>query len=449
MISYQLSKKTPTSHSHSTDNIQRAKSTTHTATTTAEEGVNPLCVIHTTTCKPSMEPKVCTQMPAPVRSFDEMDLDEDLLRGIYAYGFENPSTVQASAILPMLTKRDTITQAQSGTGKTATFSIAMLQSVDKSQYKTQAIVLAPTRHLAEQSATVCAEFAAPFMKEIEVQLLIGGRRLNECITSLKRGPQIVSGTPGRVAHMIRDGHLRMEHVKIFCLDEADQMLDEGFQEQVYEIFRYLPDDCQIILVSATMPPSVLKLSEKFMRNPFRILLQEQDVMLEGITQFQVCLDHEEHKFDVLQDIYATLTIGASIIFVNTRRQAENLHIMMANNGFAISKIHGEMPQMEREMALADFRSGSSRVLISTDVLAKGIDVQGVSVVVNYDLPREEAFYIHRIGRAGRFGRRGVAISLVTARDFSILRSIEQKYECVIEDMPANIQNNVAAFSNGI
>lgn len=378
------------------------------------------------------------QFSAPVDSFDEMNLREDLLRGIYAYGFEKPSLIQASAIVPIVSGRDTIAQAQSGTGKTATFSIAMLQKINRKKRVTQAIILAPTRELAEQSAKVCSDFAAPFMTDVEVQLLIGGRRVQECKTSLRRGPQIVSGTPGRVHHMIRDGYLKMKYVKMLCIDEADQMLEQGFKDQIYEIFQYVPEDCQIMLVSATMSPSVLKISERFMRQPFRILLQEDEVMLEGIRQFKISVENDHHKFAVLQDIYETLTIGASIVFVNTRRQADTLHAMMEEAGFATTKIHGEMPQAERDVALEDFRLGFSRVLISTDVLAKGIDVQGVSVVVNYHIPFDRAFYIHRIGRAGRFGRRGVAISLVTARDFTILQDIQRSCDCTIEDMPANI-----------
>ena len=394
------------------------------------------------------DPNAEDAMPAPVGSFDELGLCEDLLRGIYAYGFERPSVIQQKAILPMLSGRDTIAQAQSGTGKTATFCIALLQKIDASLRRTQAVVLAPTRELAEQSANVCSDFAGPHMKNVSVKVLIGGRRTRDDIHELRTGPQVVIGTPGRVMHMIREGHLRLENCGFFCLDEADQMLSFGFKDQVYEIFQYLPEACQVALVSATMPPEVLSLSDKFMRAPHKILLQRQEVSLEGIKQYQVALDNEEQKFLALCDIFSMLTVSASIIFVNTRRQAEELHRRMEEENFAVSKIHGEMEQAERDLALNDFRLGASRVLISTDVLAKGIDVQGVSVVVNYSLPREKEFYIHRIGRAGRFGRRGVAVSLATVQEYKFLREIESHYSTHIEDLPMTMIEDPTAAITG-
>ena len=382
---------------------------------------------------------------AAINSFDDLNLNEALLRGIYAYGFETPSTIQREAIPKLLTGKDTIAQAQSGTGKTATFSISILELIDPSKSVTQAIVLEPTRELAEQTADVLAAFSGPHMHNVMVKLLIGGRRTRHDIEALHRGPQVVVGTPGRVGHMIREGHLRTDNCIFFCLDEADQMLSFGFKDQVYEIFQFVPEQAQVALISATMPPDVLTLSEKFMREPHRILLEREEVTLEGIQQFEIALDCDEQKFPTLCDIFSLLTVGSCIIFCNTRVQVERLHATMKEDGFAVSKIHGDMPQEERDLALAEFRMGASRVLLSTDVLAKGIDVQSVGVVVNYNLPREKEFYIHRIGRAGRFGRRGIAISLASIQELKFLRDIEAHYKTVIEPMPMKLQADPSAY----
>jgi len=390
-------------------------------------------------------PLVDAQAVPEIASFDDLNLHESLLRGIYAYGFEVPSTIQRKAIPKLLTGRDTIAQAQSGTGKTATFSIAILQSIEPTAQETQAIVLEPTRELAEQTANVLKAFAAPRMHDVTVQLLIGGRRTGLDKKALQNGPQVVVGTPGRVMHMIREGYLRMEKCSFFCLDEADQMLSFGFKDQVYDIFQYVPEQAQVALVSATMPIEVLQLTEKFMREPHRILLEKEEVALEGIQQFEIALDSDSQKYSTLCDVFSLLTVSSSIIFCNTRRQVERLHEAMKEDKFPVSKIHGEMAQEERDLALAEFRMGATRVLISTDVLAKGIDVQSVGVVVNYNLPREREFYIHRIGRAGRFGRRGVAISLATIQDLKFLRGIESHYHTVIEPMPMSLHNDPTGF----
>ena len=378
-----------------------------------------------------------------------MGLCDDLLRGVYAYGFENPSVIQRTGIPALLSGQDTIAQAQSGTGKTATFCIAILQSLDRARGITQAVVLAPTRELAEQSARVCDAFAAPHMPDVKVRLLIGGRRMRDDVRALRdprHRPHVVVGTPGRVMHMIREGYLRLDDCRTFCLDEADQMLSRGFKDQVYDIFQHVPDACQVALVSATMPPEVLALSERFMRNPHRILLERDEVTLEGLKQFHVTVETESQKFAVLCDLYSVLTVSSSIVFVNRRREAEELQRAMEAEGFATRCIHGELPQAERDLALADFRAGASRVLIATDVLAKGIDVQGVSVVFNYHLPYEKEFYIHRIGRAARFGRKGVAVSLVTLRDHAFLRMVETHYDTSVAALP--IVGNAQEFVFG-
>ena len=219
------------------------------------------------------------------------------------------------------------------------------------------------------------------------------------------------------------------------------MLSQGFKDQIYDIFKFLPETVQVCLFSATMPLEVLEVTERFMREPIKVLVKKDELTLEGIKQFFVAVDREEWKLDTLSDLYETLTITQAIIFCNTRRKVDWLTEKMNLRDFAVSAMHGDMDQRERDLVMKEFRSGSSRVLITTDLLARGIDVQQVSLVFNYDIPTNRENYIHRIGRSGRFGRKGVAINFVTTSDVRYLRDIEQFYNTEIEEMPANFANS--------
>eukprot|EP01033_Poteriospumella_lacustris_P008358 gene8358-6031_t len=369
-------------------------------------------------------------------SFDGLGLTEDLLRGIYAYGFERPSAIQQRAIKPVLMGRDVIAQAQSGTGKTATFTISILQKLDVSNRECQALVLAPTRELAQQIVKVITSIG-DFMN-IRVHGCVGGTAVREDIRTLQEGVHIVVGTPGRVYDMINRRALRLDSVCLFVLDEADEMLSRGFKEQIYDVFKYMPETVQCAIFSATMPLDVLEVTQKFMRDPVRILVKKDQLTLEGIKQFFIAIDREEWKFDTLCDLYSTLTITQAIIYCNTRRKVDWLTEKMIAKDFTVSSMHGDLDQRERESILAEFRSGSSRVLITTDLLARGIDVQQVSLVINYDMPSNRESYIHRIGRSGRFGRKGVAINFIVKADVKYMRDIEQFYDTQIEEMPANV-----------
>jgi len=371
-----------------------------------------------------------------VTSFDDMDLKDEILRGIFANGFEKPSAIQQKAIMPILTGRDVIGQAQSGTGKTATFTIGMLQLLDVSLQQTQGLVLAPTRELANQIHSVVVALSS-FMN-IKVHCCVGGTAVRDDLRTLRDGVHVVIGTPGRVHDMIQRRGLSTDHMKIFILDEADEMLDRGFKEQVYEVFRFMPEEVQVAIFSATMPLEVFEVTKQFMNNPITILVKKEELTLAGIKQFFIAIEREEWKLETLCDLYLTLTITQAIIFVNTKRKCEWLSSQMTNRDFTVSSIHGELEQSERESIMREFRSGSSRVLITTDILAKGIDVQQVSLVINYDLPNNREFYIHRIGRCGRFGRKGVAINFITQGDVRYMRDIEEFYETQIEEMPNNI-----------
>ncbi|EFW14359.1 ATP-dependent RNA helicase eIF4A [Coccidioides posadasii str. Silveira] len=353
-------------------------------------------------------------------SFDAMNLRAELLRGVYAYGFERPSAIQQRAIMPVIKGSDVIAQAQSGTGKTATFSISALQKVDTNLKACQALILAPTRELAQQIQKVVVAIG-DFMS-VECHACIG----------------VVVGTPGRVHDMIQRRVLKTDQMKMFVLDEADEMLSRGFTEQIYDIFQFLPQSTQVVLLSATMPQDVLDVTTKFMRDPVRILVKKAELTLEGIKQFYIAVEKEEWKLDTLSDLYETVTITQAVIFCNTRRKVDWLTDKLIARDFTVSAMHGEMEQNQRDVIMKEFRSGSSRVLIATDLLARGIDVQQVSLVINYDLPANRENYIHRIGRGGRFGRKGVAINFVTADDVRMMREIEQFYSTQIEEMPMNV-----------
>ncbi|ETS65162.1 hypothetical protein PaG_00224 [Moesziomyces aphidis] len=381
-----------------------------------------------------------TNWDTVIDNFDNMELKDELLRGVYAYGFERPSAIQARAIVPVIKGHDVIAQAQSGTGKTATFSIAILQRIDPSIKAVQALILAPTRELAQQIQKVVIALG-DYMK-IDCHACIGGTNVREDMAKLNEGAQVVVGTPGRVYDMINRRAFKTDQLKMFCLDEADEMLSRGFKDQMYEVFQLLPQDTQCVLLSATMPQEVLEVTKKFMREPIRILVKRDELTLEGIRQFYVAVDKEEWKLDTLCDLYETVTITQAVIFCNTRRKVDWLTDKLTSREFTVSAMHGDMEQGQREVIMREFRSGSSRVLITTDLLARGIDVQQVSLqvslVINYDLPSNRENYIHRIGRGGRFGRKGVAINFVTADDVRMLRDIEQFYSTQIDEMPLNV-----------
>ncbi|XP_062148721.1 eukaryotic initiation factor 4A-15-like [Alnus glutinosa] len=369
-------------------------------------------------------------------SFDAMGLQENLLRGIYAYGFEKPSAIQQRGIVPFCKGLDVIQQAQSGTGKTATFCSGILQQLDYSLMECQALVLAPTRELAQQIEKVMR--ALGDYLGVRVHACVGGTSVREDQRILSSGVHVVVGTPGRVFDMLRRQSLRPDCIRMFVLDEADEMLSRGFKDQIYDIFQLLPSKIQVGVFSATMPPEALEITRKFMNKPVRILVKRDELTLEGIKQFYVNVDKEEWKLETLCDLYETLAITQSVIFVNTRRKVDWLTDKMRGRDHTVSATHGDMDQNTRDIIMREFRSGSSRVLITTDLLARGIDVQQVSLVINYDLPTQPENYLHRIGRSGRFGRKGVAINFVTKDDERMLFDIQKFYNVVVEELPSNV-----------
>ncbi|KAF9573084.1 translation initiation factor eIF4A [Mortierella alpina] len=373
-----------------------------------------------------------------VDSFEAMELKQELLRGIYSFGFERPSYIQQHAILPILKGHDVIAQAQSGTGKTATFAISILHQLDYSNPHCQALVLVPTRELTQQIQWVIRTLGEYL--NVECRACIGGGRLQDDIASLAKGVQVVVGTPGRVHDLIRRGALKTGSIQKFVLDEADEMLSRGFRDSIRDIFQLLPATVQAVLVSATMPADMFEVTSEFMRNPVKILLKTEETTLAGIKQFYIAVTKEEWKLETLCDLYESITITQAVVFCNTRRRVEWLRDHLSEREFTVSALHAEMSQPERETIVEEFRRGQTRVLITTDILARGIDVQHMSLVINYDLPRHKENYIHRIGRGGRFGRVGVAINFVTDADVSTLREIEAFYSTKVDELPMDIAN---------
>jgi translation initiation factor 4A len=371
-------------------------------------------------------------------SFDDMGLQENLTRGIYTYGFENPSNIQQLAIVPMSQHNDMLAQAQSGTGKTGAFTIGSLSVVDPECKSPQVLVLCPTRELSQQTERV-ARALGQYMN-LGVLSATGGNHIRNDIHALKNGAQFVVGTPGRVYDLIRRGELVLDHMKYVILDEADQMLEELFADQIRAILDYkFPHSTHLALFSATMPENVLEIAETYLTKPIRILLPQDEVTLDGIKQYYVDLaDREDWKLSVLLDLYQHVKVNQALIYVNKRQKAEWLAKQLDTQGFTLEYIHGDMEVSERKKRMDDFRSGTVRVLISTDLLARGIDVQQVSLVINYELPVQRENYVHRIGRSGRYGKKGVAINLVTTDEINTMKEIETHYSTSIQSLPDDL-----------
>lgn len=368
-------------------------------------------------------------------TFDDLNLKDTILRGIYGYGYEQPSSIQKKAIQPLLDGRDIIAQAQSGTGKTATFSISVLQNIDENLAETQAIILCHTRELALQVQNVIQNLGQ--YMNINFNISVGGTMVQENISELLKNPHIVIGTPGRVLDMINKKALNTRFLKMLVIDEADEMLSKIFSNQIYDIFRFLPNNIQVGLFSATMTEEFFKLTKCFMRNPVTILVKNDELTLDGIKQFYINLEKSDYKFATLCDIYETCSVNQTMIYCNSRKNVDDLYNDLIKNNFSVAYIHGDMTQGERNQIMEEFRSGSTRVLISTDLLSRGIDIQQISLVINYDIPNNIECYIHRIGRSGRYGRKGTAINFVTNYDVKKMSEIERYYSTQIDELPGN------------
>lgn len=389
-------------------------------------------------------------------SFDDMELPMDVLRGVFAHGFDTPSEIQSLAIVPFKSGRDTVAQAQSGTGKTGTFTISVLSRLNDlgvlgDGRGVKAIVLSHTRELADQTWSVFQEISQYMLggKGVGVHKSVGKTPMRDDCRAIRSGDvDIVVGTPGRVAHLLRERVIDEREVRIMVLDEADELLNEGFAETIQEIAEMLPKDVQVGLYSATMPPATRDMAATFMRDPAVVFVPAEKLSLAGIKQYRVYIEPrgmsiDAAKFDALCDLWGSVSINQSIIFVNSVRQCERLTEALRDENFPAIAMHGDLDQTERTDIMRKFRKGDYRVLVATDVIARGIDVQGVSLVINFDFPsRDLENYLHRVGRSGRHGRKGTAINFVGPREVRALEDTERLYKIEIGHLPGDVETTV-------
>lgn len=366
------------------------------------------------------------------QTFEEMNLKENLLRGLYGYGFEKPSKIQQMGVPIILSRRDMIAQSQAGTGKTGAFTCGLLQMIDETQHYPQAMVMAPTRELSTQIDAVISDLGK-YMK-VKTALCVGGGSVE---TNIKEAgtAHVVIGTPGRLYDLMERRAFNVKKIVVFVLDEADVLLSKEFIGQTRNIITRLDEKAQLLAFSATLPSEVVAITNKFMNKPANILIRSEKLSLDLIAQYYIDVGQDRYKLETLEDLYGKFSIGQCIIYVNYKDKSIWLKEKLTELGHAVEAIHGSLTPVERTDIMKKFRSGTYRVLISTDLLARGIDVQQVGYVINYDLPFETDQYLHRIGRSGRYGKKGVAINFVTKRDMNLLRTIMSKFKVTIDDMP--------------
>jgi superfamily II DNA/RNA helicase len=374
-------------------------------------------------------------------SFEELGIKDEILRGIFSYGYEKPSDIQEKSIPLFNTGKDLIAQAQSGTGKTGSFCVGVLNNIDISLSSVQSIILCPTHELVHQCNGVITNINTYYKSKIIT--LVGKIPVHESITQLRTNPHVVIGTPGRVLDMMERNELYTNDIKNITIDEADEMLSSGFLETMYKIIRYIPKTTQICLFSATIPDSILELTDKFMLEPNKILVNKEQLTLEGIQQFYIKLDNYSWKYDVLIDLYKSISLNQCIIYVNSKKSLTHLLNRLSDDEFPVSHIHGELSSSQRKEEMDNFRSGSTRIMISTDLLSRGIDIQQLSLVINFDIPYNVETYIHRIGRSGRYGRKGVAINFILTKEEEDMMAIQTHYDTEIKEMPENIHDYLA------
>ena len=358
-----------------------------------------------------------------VTKFEELQLDDRIIRAITEMGFEEASPIQAQAIPVVLEGRDMIGQAQTGTGKTAAFGLPLLQKVDPKVKKLQAVVLLPTRELAIQVAEELRRFAK-FMHGIKVLPVYGGQDIVRQIRALKDGTQIVVGTPGRVMDHMRRKTVKMDHVHTVVLDEADEMLNMGFLEDMETILRQLPEERQTLMFSATMPQAIADIAKKFQKDPVTVRVIKKELTVPKVTQYYYEVK-PKNKVEVMCRLLDMYSPKLSIIFCNTKRQVDELVQALQGRGYFAEGLHGDLKQVQRDRVMESFRNGRTDILIATDVAARGIDVGNVEAVFNYDIPQDDEYYVHRIGRTGRAGREGKAFSLVVGKEVYKLRDIQR------------------------
>lgn len=367
---------------------------------------------------------------ATVDSFQELGISVEILKGLGAMGFEKPSPIQAQGIPPVLEGRDVIGQAQTGTGKTAAFGIPVLERIDTSINAIQALILCPTRELAVQVSEELKKISQ-FLSQVKIEAIYGGDSIERQIRSLRRGVHIVVGTPGRVMDHMERRTLELDHVRMMVLDEADEMLDMGFREDIENILTEMPEDRQTILFSATMSKPILAITRKFLVDPVLIKVVKNELTNQNIEQvyFEV---KPQAKVEVMTRLIDMHDIKSLLVFCNTKRKVDEIVEELQLRGYAAEGLHGDLRQQQRNNVMSKFKAGVTTILVATDVAARGIDVSGLDAVINYDIPLDEEYYVHRIGRTGRAGMSGKAFSLVARDEKYRLRGIETYAKAKIE-----------------
>ena len=365
----------------------------------------------------------------------ELKINDETLKGIYSYGFEKPSQIQRVGIKPIIDGKDIVIQSHSGTGKTATFIIGLLQRINININETQCIIISNTRELADQTYKVFLQLSKYI--EIKANLCIGGD-MQYKYSSENIKEHVIIGTPGRISDLINKDIINSNHIQLIIIDEADDVLSTSFRKQIKKIFSKIPKEAQVVLISATIPPEMSSLFDNILKPDFlSIFVKDDELTLDGIVQYYIYID-EMYKLDTLIDLYKYISIGQAIVYCNKKNKADELKFQLIDKNFAVSVLHGDMIQKEREDIMNEFRLGKTRILITTDILSRGIDIQQVSLVINYDMPRYPQTYIHRIGRSGRFGRKGSAINFVTKKEKNILTFIQKLYNTEINELPSNV-----------
>jgi len=372
------------------------------------------------------------------KSFEGLNLNEMLIKSVYLYGFTQPSSIQIKGIESINTGKDCLLQSQSGTGKTATYLLGILNKIEEND-KNQALVIAPTRELCNQIYEVAVGLTK--FTQIKIEKAVGGTNIGETKDNLRKA-NVIIGTLGRLHHMINEKTINIHTLKLFVMDEADDLLADGINEKLSYILEKIPTGIQSILISATINSNVFSISKKILHDPLKVLIKNSEVAVDLISQFYLDVESEELKFDTLLDLYNLLSTSQVIIFCNTVKKVDWLKENLEKNNFTITCIHSKMTQLERDNIIKEFRDGKTRLLLTTDLLARGIDIPQVNLVVNYDLPGSKETYIHRIGRCGRFGKKGVSISMVKSDDQSDLKTLQkmkQFYKIDIKEMPDDIE----------
>ena len=374
--------------------------------------------------------------------FDDFGLAPPIMQALADQGYVHPTPIQAKAIPIVLQGHDVMGAAQTGTGKTASFSLPIIQllmahantSASPARHPVRALVLTPTRELADQVAENVKAYSRH--TPLRSTVVFGGVDMTPQTAALRSGVEILIATPGRLLDHVQQKTLNLSQTEIFVMDEADALLKNDFVEQIKTIFNQLDSACQVIIFSATYTEEILGIAESITSDPKKkILMKYEELSLDLIKQYKVEVQYDNFKYATLADLYTKLQIGQCIIFVNSINNANQVEKRLIKDGFGVSKIHSELDTEKRTSVLKDFRLGVTRVLIATDVLSRGIDIEQIGIVINYDLPRDHAQYIHRIGRSGRFGKIGVAINFVTDNDLENLASLENHYKIKINNMP--------------